>query len=70
MDYDETVSSLVFSGESTQTVVVRVIDDDLPEPPETFIGRLSFAAVLPPNVHLEPTKVVATIIDNKGVYKY
>ena len=40
LDYDETVSSLVFSGESTQSVVIRVIDDDLPEPPETFIGRL------------------------------
>ena len=67
LDYDETISSLVFSGNSTQFVFVRVIDDDILESPETLCGQLSAAVVLPPNVYLEPNKAVATIIDNKGV---
>ena len=69
MDYDESIHSLVFSGNSTQFVVVSVIDDDILEPPETFCGRLNAVGIPTPKVHLDPAKAVATIIDDNGVYK-
>ena len=68
LDYDESIHSLVFSGNSTLFVVVSVIDDDILESPETFCGQINAVGVPTPNVHLEPAKAVATIIDDEGVY--
>ena len=62
MDYDEIISSLVFIGESTQSVVISVIDDDLFESPETFCEWLNAAGILTPNVHLGPAKAVASLV--------
>ena len=68
LDYNESICSLVFSGNSTQFVVVSVMDDDILESPETFCGRLNVVGIPTPNVHLDPAKAVATIIDDNGVY--
>ena len=68
LDYNETTSSLVFTGQSIESVPVGIIDDSFFESNETFFGRLSAAGVLPPNVLLDPIEAVATIIDNDRMY--
>ena len=64
LDYEATASSLIFTGRSIQSVSVAVFNDSLFEDDETFLGLLSAAGVLPPNVLLDPTLATATILDD------
>ena len=52
-----------------QTVSIQIIDDGISEPSETFFGLLSSAngTLIPPNVHLEPNRATATIINENGM---
>ena len=67
-DYIDNSKVLVFSGDSVQTVSIQIIDDDISEPSETFFGLLSSAngMIIPPNIHLGPTRATATIINKNG----
>ena len=67
LDYNETTSSLVFTDQSTESVPVGIVDDNLFEPQETFFGRLNVAGVLPPNVYLEPIEAKATIYNERMI---
>ena len=68
LDYIETSKFLNFTGDSVQTVSIQIIDDGISEPSETFFGLLSSAdgTLIPPNVHLEPNRATATIINENG----
>ena len=69
MDYNEASRVLVFSGDLVQNVSIQIISDGIVESSETFFGLLSSTdgmAAIPPNVHLEPTRATATIIDDNG----
>ena len=68
-DYQKTTKSLVITGDSVQSIFVEILDDEMLEFPETFYGHLSVDKSLPHNVHLEPNRAVATIIDDKGTNK-
>jgi hypothetical protein len=67
-DYIETSKLLVFTGDAVQHVSIQIVDDGTSEPPETFFGVLSGAdgTVIPPNIHLEPTRATATIISGSS----
>ena len=69
VDYIETFKFLTFIGDSVQTVSIRIVDDGVSEPPETFLELLSSAdgMVIPPNIHLEPNRATATIISENGM---
>ena len=68
MDYNEASRVLVFSGDLVQNVSIQIISDGIVESSETFFGLLSsaYGMAIPPNVHLEPTRATATIIDDNG----
>ena len=51
-------------SEGIGSLPVGIIDDGLFESDETFFRRLTAASVLPPNVLLDPSEAVSTIIDN------
>ena len=67
-DYIDNSKVLVFSGDSVQTVSIQIIDDGISEPSASFFGLLSSAdgIIIPPNIHLEPTRATATIINKNG----
>ena len=62
----ETATSFVIFGQSSVSVPVFIINDDLFETPENFFGLLSSGSELPPNIQLAPTQATATILDGVG----
>ena len=46
------------------SISIMLTDDLIAESSETFYGHISALHPLPPNVHLEPVRAVATIFDN------
>ena len=54
-----------------QPVSIQIIGDGISEASEIFFGLLSSAdgMVLPSNVHLEPTRATATIMQLKDIGK-
>ena len=73
LDYSITSNTskyLNFTGDSVHSVSIQIIDDGISEPSETFVGLLSSAdgTTIPPNIHLEPTRATATILNNNGSY--
>ena len=69
LDYNATTVSLSLNPWSTmKSVYVGIIDDNIFERSETFMGRLIAVDILPDSVHLEPTIAIATIYDHKGIY--
>ena len=68
MDYNEASRVLIFSGDLVQNVSIQIISDGIVESSETFFGLLSSTdgMAIPPNVHLEPTRATATIINDNG----
>ena len=69
LDFITTSKTLIFTGDSLQNVSIQIVDDGISEPSETFFGLLSSAdgTTIPPNIHLEPTRATATIIDKNGM---
>ena len=65
-DYQKTISSLVFVGDSILSISVKIFDDEMSESSEIFYGHLSAARTLSPNIQLKPDRAVATIIDSEG----
>ena len=63
LDFITTTKTLIFTGDSLQTVSIQIIDDSISEPSETFFGLLSSTddTTIPLNVHLEPTRATASI---------
>ena len=54
-----------------QSVSIQIIDDGVDESSKLFFGLLSSAdGAITPNVRLEPTRAIATIINkkSKGIY--
>lgn len=70
LDYNATTTSLALTPQSVmKSVFVGIIDDNIFERSETFIGRLIAADILPGTIYLEPTIATATIIyDHKSMY--
>jgi hypothetical protein len=68
LDYIAASRVLVFSGDSVQNVSVQIISDGILESSEIFFGLLSSAdgMAIPSNVHLQPTRATATIINDNS----
>ena len=66
-DYERIVTTLVFTGESVQSVSIEIIDDEISESLETFHGQLTSADPLPPNIQLNPARATFTIFDDNGI---
>ena len=69
LDYNATTVSLALNPHSTmKSVYVGIIDDNIFERSEIFMGQLIAADILPENVYLEPAIATATIYDHKSMY--
>ena len=67
-DYIKASKFLTFTGESVQSVSIQIINDGADESLK-FFGLLSSAdGAITPNVRLEPTRAIATIINKNGMY--
>ena len=65
-DYSSITTEICFSpGTSEQTVVVPILNDDLHEPTESFLARLSLPAGQA-GVLLDPDTATVTIEDDDG----
>ena len=58
------MNSLVFTGETVQSVSIEIIDDEISESLETFLGQITSADLLPSNIKLSPSRAVFSIHDD------
>ncbi len=63
-DYEQTSTSITLTGQETQVISVRLINDEIYEFTESFIASLSASGVLPSFVTLGPETAQVDIADD------